>query len=70
MRELAQALRLARHGAWRMLREAGGSAPADRLLRRDLEEAIEEQRACWRLRSREGGLVDSIARLEATLASY
>jgi hypothetical protein len=68
VRELAQAIRLARHGAWRMLREAGGAAPPDASLRRDLEEAIEEQRACWRLRSREGGLADSVARLEATLA--
>ncbi|HXK24631.1 MAG TPA: family 20 glycosylhydrolase [Myxococcota bacterium] len=70
VRELAQAIRLARHGAWRMLREAGGAAPSDAASRRDLEEAVEEQRACWRLRSREGGLADSVARLEATLALY
>ena len=70
VRELAQALRLARHGAWRMLREAGGGAPSDAELARDLDEAIEEQRACWRLRSREGGLADSLARLEATRALY
>jgi hypothetical protein len=70
VRELAQAIRLARHGAWRLLRELGGRAPSDTDLRRDLAEAIEEQRACWRLRSREGGLADSVARLEATLASY
>jgi len=70
VRELAQAIRLARHGARRMLREAGGAAPSEASLRRDLEEAIEEQRACWRLRSREGGLADSVARLEATLALY
>ena len=70
VRELAQAIRLARHGAWRLLRELGGAAPSDAELRRDLAEAIEEQRACWRLRSREGGLADSVARLEATLALY
>jgi len=70
VRELAQAIRLARHGASRMLREAGGDVPSDESLRRDLEDAIEEQRACWRLRSREGGLADSVARLEATLALY
>jgi hypothetical protein len=70
VRELAQALRLARHGAWRMLREAGGTAPSDAELARDLDEAIAEQRSCWRLRSREGGLEDSIARLEATRALY
>jgi hypothetical protein len=69
-RELAQAIRLARHGAYRLLRESGGSAPSDSDLRRDLVEAIEEQRACWLLRSREGGLRDSLARLEATLGSY
>src|SRR5262249_28480742 len=70
VREVAQAIRLARHGAWRMLHEAGGAAPSDTALRRDLEETIEEQRACWRLRSREGGLADSVARLEATRALY
>jgi hypothetical protein len=70
VRELAQAIRLARHGAWRMLREAGGRAPSDPELARDLDEAIVEQRACWRLRSREGGLADSIARLEETRALY
>jgi hypothetical protein len=70
VRELAQAIRLARHGAWRLLRELGGRAPSDTALRRDLAEAIEEQRACWRLRSREGGLADSLARLEATLEEY
>jgi hypothetical protein len=70
VRELAQALRLARHGAWRLLRETGGRAPSDAELARDLDEAIEEQRACWRLRSREGGLADSVARLEATRATY
>ena len=70
VRELAQALRLARHGAWRMARELGAPAPTDAELRRDLGEAIDEQRACWRLRSREGGLADSVARLEATRAGY
>jgi len=70
VRELAQALRLARHGAWRMAREQGAAAPSDAELCRDLDEAIAEQRACWLLRSREGGLADSVARLEATRASY
>jgi hypothetical protein len=70
LRELAQAIRLARHGAWRLLRQTVGSGPSDAALRRDLAEATLEQRACWRLRSREGGLADSVARLEATLASY
>jgi hypothetical protein len=70
VRELAQAIRLARHGAWRLLRSAGHDAPADAVLRGDLLEAIDEQRACWRLRSREGGLRDSLARLERTAATY
>jgi hypothetical protein len=63
-RELSQAMRLARQGAWRMLRDAGAHAPDARALRRDLAEAIEEQRACWLARSRPGGLQDSLARLE------
>jgi hypothetical protein len=68
-RELAQAIRLARHGAWRLLREAGARGPGPAELRADLLDAIEEQRACWRLRSREGGLADSVARLERALAA-
>jgi len=70
VRELQQAARLARHGAFRIARAAGFPGPSDAELRRDLAEAIEEQRACWLLRSRPGGLADSAARLEATLASY
>jgi hypothetical protein len=68
VRELAQAIRLARQGAWRLLRDAGAEAPDPAALRDDLAAAIDEQRACWRLRSREGGLRDSIARLERALA--
>jgi len=69
-RELLQAIRLARHGAWRIARTAGLAAPDTAALRRDLADAIVEQRACWLLRSRPGGLDDSIARLEETLAGY
>jgi hypothetical protein len=68
--ELATATRLARHAAWRMLRDAGAKAPGAAELRRDLAEALEEQRACWLARSRPGGLGDSLARLERTLAGY
>jgi hypothetical protein len=68
--ELATAIRLARHATWRMLRGAGAQAPSAAELRRDLAEAIEEQRACWLARSRPGGLRDSLARLEAALAGY
>ncbi|HEY5656657.1 MAG TPA: family 20 glycosylhydrolase [Myxococcota bacterium] len=70
VRELSQAVRLARHGAWRQLRAAGLACPSDAALREDLAEAIEEQRACWLARSRPGGLADSLARLEPTLATY
>jgi hypothetical protein len=70
VRELAQAARLARHGAFRIARAAGLPRPADAELRRDLADAIAEQRACWALRARPGGLADSVARLEATLATY
>jgi hypothetical protein len=68
-RELAQAIRLARHGARRILREAGEGAP-DVELRRELADAIDGQRECWLLRSRPGGLDDSLARLDKTLATY
>jgi len=70
VRELQQAARLARHGAFRIARAAGFACPSDAELRRDLGEAIAEQRTCWLLRSRPGGLADSVARLEATLAGY
>jgi hypothetical protein len=70
VRELAQAARLARHGAFRIARAAGLPCPEGAELRRDLGDAIAEQRACWALRARPGGLADSVARLEATLAGY
>lgn len=69
-RELVAAARLARHGAWRSARQGGFEAPAVDVLRADLAEAIELQRAAWLERSREGGLRDSLARLEGTLAEY
>ncbi len=69
-RELLAAIRLARHGAWRIARAAGFDCPPDEELRRDLAGAIREQRACWLERSRPGGLDDSVARLEAILAEY
>jgi hexosaminidase len=68
--ELLQATRLARHGAWRLLAQAGGAAPGTDELRTDLAAAIDEQRVVWLRRARPGGLDDSVARLEATLASY
>ena len=68
--ELQQALRLARHGALRIARDIGAAPPSDAELARDLREAIESQRVAWLLRSRPGGLDDSVARLEKTLAEY
>lgn len=64
-RELHAAMRLARHGAWRLLEHAGGHrvVPVD-VLRADLEAALTEQRECWSLRSRPGGLEDSLRPLE------
>ena len=65
-----QAIRLARHGAYRLLREAGEERPTDAELRLDLDDAIDEQAACWRVRAREGGLADSLARLERVRDAY
>jgi hypothetical protein len=69
-RELSQAAALARHGAFRLMHSCLGEGPATDLLRRELEPAIEEQRACWLARSREGGLRDSLGRLEQARAEY
>jgi hexosaminidase len=68
--ELTSVIRLARHGAYRLLDQAGGPAPPVPVLRADLAEAIELQSDAWLARSRPGGLRDSLARLEATLATY
>ncbi len=68
--ELAAAVRLARHGGYRIARAAGFAHPSDAELRRDLEAAITFQRDAWLARSRPGGLTDSLARLEATLSEY
>ncbi|MCP3987299.1 MAG: glycoside hydrolase [bacterium] len=68
--EIGAALRLARHGAWRIAREAGFSRPTDPELAADLADAIEQQREAWLARSRPGGLADSLGRLERTLDTY
>lgn len=68
--ELEAALRLARHGAWRIARNAGFPCPADSELAIDLGVAIKQQREAWLARSRPGGLTDSLARLEKTRATY
>jgi ABC-type thiamine transport system ATPase subunit len=69
-RELRQAAALARHGARRLMHatpDGGASKPE---LRAELAPLIDEQAACWRERSREGGLRDSLSRLYAALAEY
>ena len=67
---LRNAARLARHGAWRLLARAGGPAPDRDTLRTDLREAIAEYEDCWHAWSRPGGLRESRAQLETTLATY
>lgn len=66
VREVTQALRLAAFAVG--LLQAGPVASriersAARRLLRELDDLVTEQRACWLLRSRPGGLDDSIARL-------
>jgi hypothetical protein len=63
VRELTQAARLARHGAERLLSSTGRGGGRSQALARELAAAKEEQAACWRLRSREGGLAESLAKL-------
>lgn len=66
VREVSQALRLSAFAARLLLARSSGIeiTPAlGRRLLRELEELLAEQRACWLLRSRPGGLDDSIARL-------
>lgn len=67
-RELRQAAALARHGAHRLMHATPDGGPAKVELRAELEPLIEEQAACWRERSREGGLCDSLTRLRGALA--
>jgi hypothetical protein len=66
-RELAQAARLARHGAWCLGRAYLERGPSDAELERDLRALCDTQRALWLARSRPGGLADSVARLERRL---
>jgi hypothetical protein len=70
--ELGAAIRLARHGAWRVAREAKLRLrlPSKAKLATDLRESIDAQSAAWNQRSRPGGLADSLARLERGLTDY
>ena len=69
-RQVRQAARLARHGAWRLARRSGLPCPDTRALHRDLSDAIAEQGATWSASSRPGGLEDSLARLRRALEDY
>ena len=64
--ELLQAAALARQGAWRLGELVLGQSPPQEA-RRDLETCIEQQERVWRVRSRPGGLPDSLARLRRLL---
>ncbi|MBV9253400.1 MAG: family 20 glycosylhydrolase [Actinobacteria bacterium] len=59
-RELLHACRMARHGAWKLALQAGADAPSPDELAADRSELAAEHEACWLLRSRPGGLRDSL----------
>ena len=61
--EVATAVRLARHGAWRLARRDGVEGPDDEALAADASACAELQRASWLATSRPGGLVDSLRHL-------
>jgi hypothetical protein len=68
--ELTTATRLARHGAYRLLRQADAPAPDTAALHADITTNIDAQTHAWLARSRPGGLPESLAHLQATLAEY
>ncbi|MCC5580949.1 glycoside hydrolase [Microtetraspora sp. AC03309] len=70
VRELAAAIGLARHGAWRLGRTAGLATPGDVALRADLNALITEYRQCWLARNRPGGMERGFGPLTSTLKSY
>lgn len=70
VRELTLAIRLARHGAWRLRARASGEVVPNDVLRADLTELVAEYESCWLARSRPGGLADSVKHLRTTLAEY
>ncbi len=69
VRELTQAIRLAELAARYLLPRAEGADGPDpataRALLAELDALVQEQRACWLLRARPGGLDDSTARFTA-----
>ncbi|CAM3201170.1 beta-N-acetylhexosaminidase [Stackebrandtia soli] len=68
--ELRAAIRLARHGALRLLVRADESAADSAALRADLAESIDLHSDAWDARSRSGGKEIGMSALAATLAEY
>ncbi len=64
VRELSHAARMARHGAWRLL---GGESPSAANLAEDMAALAEAHCVTWMARSRPGGLLDSLSRLDPYL---
>lgn len=60
---LLAAVRLARHGAWRLASRAGAPAPDRPSMAADIAECLDLQRAAWLATSRPGGLDDSLHHL-------
>ncbi len=60
---LRAAVRLARHGAWRLAARGGVDGPDPAAMAADLVECRTLQRAAWLATSRPGGLEDSLAHL-------
>lgn len=68
--ELRAAIRLARHGVWRLAKFCSFEVPSDHVLAEDLLESMDLHRRAWLGRSRPCGLDQSLARLERTLQTY
>lgn len=65
--ELANATRLARHGAWVLARRLGLAVPTAAKQAALLSDDIDDYRSCWLAGSRPGGLHDSTAHLHRAL---
>lgn len=67
--EITAAARQARHGAWRLLRSVGATAPGDEVMRADLAEAMELHRRAWLSRAQPQGMaiwMTTLAKLAET----
>ncbi|MEX2292654.1 MAG: glycoside hydrolase family 20 zincin-like fold domain-containing protein [Acidimicrobiales bacterium] len=61
--DLNAAVRLARHGAWRLAHRGGVAVPSADAMAADLAECVDLQRRAWLASSRPGGLEDSLRHL-------